>query len=101
LSINDAVREVNLSFPSHYIKVNGQDIKDFDVDYSNLKFSDIKEEFGVGKQLIINGISEGPEGIKIEKTLTIKLFNDYPNIAITSAVYKNLDSSRELKVDKV
>ncbi len=101
LSINNAVRGVNLSFPSHYIKVNGQDIKDFDVDYSNLKFSDIKEEFGVGKQLIINGISEGPEGIKIEKTLTIKLFNDYPNIAITFAVYKNLDSSRELKIDNV
>jgi alpha-galactosidase len=101
LSINNAVANENLSVPSHYIMVNGQEVKDFDVDYKNIEFSDIKGDFGIGKRVVLKGIANGPEGMKIEKRLTVELYNDYPNVAVTSAIYKNLDSSKELKIDSV
>ncbi len=101
LSINNSKSDEPLSVPSHYITINGEDIKDFKVDYKNTKLEDINEKFGVGKKLTIKGIGENSEGIKIEKTLIVKLFNDYPNVAITSAIYKNLHPSKKLTIDKV
>ena len=100
-SINNSAQEDELSFPSHYIRINGQDIKDFAIDFSNLGFADIKEKFGKGKQIVLKGTTTGPEGIKIEKILTVKLSNEYPNSAITSVIYKNLDETKKFKIEKV
>ena len=101
LSINNPDSNELLSVPSHYITIDGEDVKEFKVDYNSIRLTDINEKFGAGKQLIIKGTGENSEGIDIEKRLIVKLFNDYPNVAITSAIYKNLHSSKELKIDKV
>ncbi len=100
-SINNSAQGEELSIPSHYIRINGQDVKDFDVDFYNLGFADIKEKFGKGKQIALKGTTVSPEGIKIKKVLTVKLSNEYPNAAIASVIYINLDSTKELKIEKV
>ncbi len=100
-SINNAARGEELSVPSHYIKVNGKDVKDFNIDYDNLWFSDIKGEFGIGKQIVLHGTTAGHNGLNIKKILTVKMYNKYPNIAVAAAVYKNLNPTEELKIDRV
>lgn len=99
-SINDAIPGELPSKPSHFIVLNGKEVKDFAVDYSNIKPMNIKTEFGAGKRLILKGTTMGPENCEIEKSLTIELYDKYPNVAITYATYKNL-GAKELSIDKV
>jgi alpha-galactosidase len=92
-SLNDADPNIGLLKPTHYIEVNGEEVKDFSVDYDHLKPESVTTEFGKGKRLVLRGIAIGPDNIKIEKTLTVELYNRYPDVAITYAEYKNLGTS--------
>ncbi|RLD28470.1 MAG: hypothetical protein DRI73_11560, partial [Bacteroidetes bacterium] len=98
-SINDISHGGELSKPTHFIVVKGEEVKDFIVDYDNLKPEPVKTEFGNGRKLVLKGTANGPENSKIEKTLTVELYDRYPDVAITYSEYKNLGSS-DLIIDK-
>ncbi|MFC1557777.1 glycoside hydrolase family 36 protein [candidate division KSB1 bacterium] len=80
--------------PSHFLVIDGKEIKDFKIINSDL--TDITTKYGNGKRLTLKGIENNR---KIEKELNIELYEDYPNIALTSASYKNT-GSEELTIEK-
>ncbi|MEJ2635601.1 MAG: alpha-galactosidase [Calditrichia bacterium] len=85
--------------PSHFVVVNGQNVTDFRMEPSNAECTDIQTRFGKGKRLVLRGVAQGPENCRIEKTLTIELYENYPNAAISLAVYRNL-GDKELHLDR-
>jgi alpha-galactosidase len=88
--LNYVQSATDLSKPSHYLIVKGEEVKDFAVDYVNIKVDSINTVFGKGKRLTLKGTAEKKDSYKIEKTLFIDFYKNYPDIAITSASYKNL-----------
>ena len=89
----------SLTLPSHFIRVDGKDVTKFIVDYKQIAIESIDSYFGKGRQLRVNGVSEPETGILLEKTLSIELYDKYPNVAIISASYKNL-GEESISVDK-
>ena len=51
--MNDGHYASGLSKPSHYLIVNGDEVKYFAVDYNNIKVDTIETAFGKGKRLIL------------------------------------------------
>ena len=88
--MNDGRSGDSLSKPTHYLVVKGEEVKDFVVDYKNIKVEKIEAAFGKGERLILKGTAEKKDAYKIEKTLTVEYFDKYPDAAIISASYKNL-----------
>ncbi|NOY37292.1 MAG: hypothetical protein GXO83_06920 [Chlorobi bacterium] len=88
-TLNDVNSGGVLSKPTHFIVVNGKEVKCFKVNYDHLKPEPVSTEFGTGKKLVLKGIADGPDGIRIEKTLSVELYDKYPDIAITYVEYKN------------
>ena len=91
--MNDVHSTSGLSKPSHYLIVNGEEVKDFAVDYKNIKVEPIETVFGKGKRLILRGITEKKDAIKLQKTLIIEYSDKYPDAAITSASYENIGNA--------
>lgn len=85
--------------PSHYIVANGKEVTDFAVDYEKIKIVPVTTAFGSGKMLTLKGVTQSEGKASIEKTLQIELYDKYPDVAITSAIYKNLGTS-DLTIDK-
>jgi alpha-galactosidase len=88
MNYNEAYSE--LSKPSHYLIVNGKEVKDFVVEYDSIETEVIETASGKGKRLILKGIAENKDEYKIEKTLWIEYYEKYPDVAITKAFYRNL-----------
>ena len=80
--------------PSHFLVIDRKEIRDFKIMRSDL--TDITTKYGNGKRLTLKGIENER---KIEKEFNIELYEDYPNIALTSAFYKNIGSD-ELTIEK-
>ncbi len=89
LSMNDIPPDPRKAKPTHFIEVNGEEIRDFNVDYRNFGVSDIRTQFGVGKKMQLVGYAKTSNGILIEKKLTVELYQDYPDTAILAASYLN------------
>ena len=87
--MNDDRSADSLSKPTHYLVVKGKEVKNFVVDYNNIKVEKIETAFGKGKRLILKGTAEKKDAYKIEKTLVVEYFDNYPDVAIISASYKN------------
>ncbi len=80
----------DLSKPSHYLVVQGEEVKDFAVDYVNIENEVIETESGKGKRLVIKGIADKKGEYRIEKKLWIEYYDKYPGVAITKAFYRNI-----------
>ncbi len=86
--------------PNDYLVINGKDIYEFSIEKKQL--IDIENDFGVGKQLKFFGktkVETGETTAEIEKILTIELYDNFPNSAISYVDYTNLSDSR-LMIDK-
>ncbi len=86
--------------PSHFIVLNGQEVTDFEMDPATVKCTDIQTQFGKGKRLVLKGTAPGPENCPIEKTLNVELYENYPDAALSWAVYHNLGNA-QLHIDRV
>jgi alpha-galactosidase len=85
--------------PSHFIVVNGQEVTDFQMNPAPAVCSDIQSQLGKGKRLVLRGIANGPDNYQIEKTLNIELYENFPNAAISQAIYRNLGDI-ELQIEQ-
>jgi alpha-galactosidase len=97
--MNELYSDSAFSKPSHYLVVNGEDVKNFEVDFNSIRSEPVNSSFGTGKKLIIKGIAEKKNLYKIEKNLTIEFYPGYPNAAITYASYRNI-GNKDIVVDK-
>src|SRR5690606_33516672 len=83
LSINDETQEAT-SLPSHFIQSGGNTYTQFA--YSSHDVENINDaELGKGMKLVLNGELDG-----IRKTLSVEIYEKFPDIAISECTYTNL-----------
>jgi alpha-galactosidase len=67
----------------------GKEISDFVLDFANIRVSNASGRLGArGKRIEISGQSQSVPNL--EKNLTVEVYDDLPNLALTSTTYRNL-----------
>lgn len=88
------------SLNPYYVVVNGVTMKDFVLDKSKTKLSNVVTQYGKGKRLLISGEAIGPFELVIEKEMQIEIYDNFPNAAVISVVYTNVNSTPSLSIDE-
>lgn len=99
-SINDIPPNTAIARPPHFLTLNGEEIKDFQVDYRNIGVSEMRTQFGTGKRLHLPGYAKTAHGVVIEKKLMVELYQEHPEIAIVSAAYRNTDTASPIEITR-
>ena len=73
---------------------------DFVPDFSQAKVLDSIGKLGRGKRVEIPARPLAPAGVDIERRLVVEVYDDFPNIAVVSAAYKNVGTS-DFQLDQV
>lgn len=82
-----------------YVVSGGKEIQDFMLDLDHARVADASGRLGAtGKRIEISGRSLSVPGL--EKTLLLEIYDDFPNLALTSTSYKNTGSS-DITLDRV
>lgn len=80
-----------------YLVSKGRGISNFKYDFGQSLLSDASGRIGtLGKKIAIP--ASGPEGI--EKTLTVEIYDDFPNLALVTESYRNM-SQKPIRIDRV
>ncbi len=85
---------------SHHIVINGTSVDQFSVDPQLTGVSDVVNQYGTGKRLLVVARAEGPLGSLIERRMTIDLYREFPNSAVINNTYLNLNETEGLTIDK-
>jgi len=86
---------------SDYVMVAGKALSDFTLDFENVKVADARGKVGArGKRVEIVGKGTAGGGTSVEKTLAVEVYDDFPNLALTTVAYKNTGSG-DIKLDQV
>ncbi len=80
--------------------VLGKKELDFVPVFSQAKVSESLGKLGRGKRVEIPSHPLAPTGVALERTLIVEAYDDFPDIALVSAVYKNTGDT-EIPVDQV
>ena len=73
---------------------------DFIPDFSQAKVTEAIGKLGRGKRLELPARPLAASGIPIERTLVLEAYDDFPNIALVTASYKNAGSA-DFQIEKV
>ena len=80
-----------------YFVSAGKQISNFKFDFGQSIITDVKGKIGpLGKRIEMPASS--PKGIL--KTLTVEIYDDFPNLAIVTETYKNM-AAKDLPIDRV
>jgi APA family basic amino acid/polyamine antiporter len=99
-SINDIPPDPAKARPPHFIAVNGEELRDFQVDYKNVGASEIRTLFGAGRKLNLTGYAKTSQGVVIEKELAVELYEDFPDAALVTVKYRNTDKTVSIGVTR-
>jgi alpha-galactosidase len=83
---------------SDSVVIGGKEL-DFVPDFSQAKVLEGSGKLGRGKRVEIPSRPLAPAGISLERTLVVETYDDFPNIALVSATYKNAGTS-DLLIDQ-
>jgi len=72
----------------------------FSLDFAQLKVAEATGKMGTGKRVEIPGEAVRSSGAKVECRLTLEVYDDFPNLLLTTAEYRNTGSA-DLQVDRV
>jgi len=79
----------------------GKEIRGFALDFDHVKISEAQGKVGSrGKRVEITGRSSSEDAAGIEKTIAVEVYDDFPNLALTTVAYKNAGTT-EFKLDQV
>jgi len=78
--------------PFGFIVLDSTEVSAFTLDYQSIKYQDISNNFGAGKRLILEGKAQVAGNDIIQKVLTVEMYNNDPNAAVTYTSYRNLGS---------
>ena len=84
---------------SDFLVMGGKKIQ-FAPDFAQAKVSDSVGKLGKGKRVEIPAESSGGSAAGIQRTVSIEIYDDFPNILLSSAVYKNA-GGEDFHVDRV
>ena len=94
ISINDDSHDESSGLPSHFIQVDGQIFSHFK--QTSYKVEDLNDtSLGKGKRLILTGVLPG-----IRKTLSVEMYENLPDVAITECTYSNLTDT-QMTIDQI
>jgi hypothetical protein len=99
-SINDIPPDETKAKPPHFLELGDEEVREFKVDYRNIGVSDMKNQLGLGRRLHLTGYAQTSQKIVIEKKLNVELYDDYPDIAIVSATYRNTDKASAIQITR-
>ncbi|PYX50788.1 MAG: hypothetical protein DMG79_04925 [Acidobacteria bacterium] len=91
--------EVGSSGGSDSIVQDGKEL-DFILDFGKAKVIESNGKLGRGKRVEIPARPLAPAGVAIERMLVLEAYDDFPNIALVSSVYKNVGNT-DFKIDQV
>jgi alpha-galactosidase len=84
-----------------YLVSGGQEIRGFQLDFERVKVLDVRGKLGTrGKRVELTGRASAPDGVALEKTLAVEVYDDLPNLAVTALTYRNA-GQRDFKLDQV
>ena len=81
--------------------INGTLVKNFKITSDDPKLQNINDVHGKGKSLKLSAKGSLPDGVKIEQNLKIDMYEKYPDLAIITVSYTNMQESKPIKVDSV
>src|SRR5579863_462092 len=84
---------------SDSVVLGGKEL-DFIPDFSQVKVLEGSGKLGRGKRVEIPSRPLAPSGVAVERVLVVQAYDDYPNIALVSATYKNVGAA-DLAIDQV
>ena len=84
---------------SDSVVLGGKEL-DFIPDFSQAKVLEGSGKLGRGKRVEIPSRPLAPSGVAVERVLLVQAYDDFPNIALVSATYKNVGTT-DLPVDQV
>jgi alpha-galactosidase len=73
---------------------------DFIPDFGQAKVIEASGKLGRGKRVEIPAHPLAPSGVPIERTLVVEAYDDFPAIALVSAIYKNVGTA-DFQIDQV
>ena len=84
---------------SDYFLENGKEVH-FVLDFDQAKVLESMGKLGRGKHIEIPAHPLGPAGTSIQRILVVEAYDEFPNLLISTAEYKNTGSS-DLTIDRV
>jgi alpha-galactosidase len=88
-----------LSSAGESIAVDGKPVQ-FALDFSQAKVGEATGKLGIGKQITIPAKSSASSVGDVQQTLEISIYDDFPNLLLTSASYANTGNS-EIRIDNI
>src|SRR5216683_3396335 len=77
---------------SDYLLQQGKEIH-FTLDFGQTRITEAIGKLGRGKRVEIPAQPIGPSGTSLRRTLQVEVYDDFPNILLSSAAYKNTGNS--------
>ncbi len=99
-SINDIPPYEEKAKPPDFPLIKGKEIKNFLVDYQDIGASEMKTQLGVSKRFNLTGYAKTEDGLFLRKNLKIDFYQEFPEVALLSASYKNLDPQRAVFINR-
>ena len=84
---------------SDSVVMGGKEL-DFIPDFSQATVTQASGKLGRGKRVEIPSHPLAPTGVAIERVVVVQTYDDFPNIALVSATYKNVGTT-DLTIDQV
>lgn len=84
---------------SDYLVRDGKEVH-FTLDFSQAKVSEAVGKLGRGKHIEIPAQPLGPAGTSLRRTLQVEVYDDFPNLLLSSVTYTNTGNS-EYPVDQI
>jgi alpha-galactosidase len=72
----------------------------FSLDFAHAKVEEASGKMGAGKRVEIPGDALGHAGEKLQRVLTIEVYDDFPNFLVSSTEYRNAGNA-DLHIDKM
>jgi alpha-galactosidase len=97
LTLDDPAAQSNAA--ADYVVSGSKEVRDFVLDLDHAAVSNASARLGArGKRVEVSGKSASLHGL--QKTLAIEVYDDFPNLALTSVSYKNTGTS-DIPVERV
>ncbi len=89
------------AFPVSYVVANGKEVRNFALDFGSIREKKVQTNLGSGSRVRLHAVATGADAPPLEMRLTIELYRDFPNTAITYAAFRNLSASQDIQLDTV
>jgi alpha-galactosidase len=77
-----------------YSIISGEtEVPGFSLDLSRSKITDVSGSLGQGKKIAFTVPGTGPAGSKLEQSLAVEVYGDFPNVAVSTLSYKNVGTT--------